>query len=190
MTVARKLATYEDLFDLPENVVGEIIHGELVVSPRPASPHAFAASTAGMDLGPFHRRPGGPSGPGGWWILDEAELHLGRHVLVPDLAGWRHERMPIMPSVPWFDLPPDWVCEIISPSSSRRDRIDKSGIYREHDIPWMWLVDPLQRVVEVFQGAGARWILEGVWEGDDAQARMPPFDAVAIELGRWWPENH
>jgi Uma2 family endonuclease len=114
-------ATYDDLLALPEHVVGELIDGELIVSPRPALPHALASSAIGGELhGPFNRPPGG--GTGGWWILDEPELHFGADVLVPDLAGWRRERMPTLPNLPALELPPDWVCEVISPSTARLDR--------------------------------------------------------------------
>lgn len=180
------LATYEDLLDLPENVVGEIIDGELIVSPRPAPAHANAKSCAAMDLGPYHRQAGGPHGPGGWRILFEPELHLGRHILVPDLAGWRRERMPMLPKTAWFELVPDWICEVVSPSSGRRDRMQKGRIYREFDVQWFWLVDPAQQMIDVWRGDGPRWVVEGTWGGDDAEARIPPFDGVPLDLARWW----
>lgn len=138
----RKPATYADIMALPDHVVGEILDDELVVSPRPAPAHAFASSGIGMDLGPFHRRLGGPGGPGGWWIIDEPELHLGPHVLVADLAGWRRERMPVRPQTAWFELAPDWVCEVQSPRTARRDRVQKMRMYGEHGVRWLWLVDP------------------------------------------------
>src|SRR5512142_1943672 len=112
---ARRNATYDDLLGLPSHVVGELLEGSLVVSPRPASRHARAASGLGGELhGPFQR---GRGGPGGWIILDEPELHLGGNVLVPDLAGWRRERMPQLPDVAAFELAPDWVCEVLSAST-------------------------------------------------------------------------
>jgi Uma2 family endonuclease len=158
-------ATYEDILRLPENVVGEIIDGELIVSPRPASRHALASSLIGGELaGPFHR---GRGGPGGWVILDEPELHLGAQVLVPDLAGWRRERMPTYPDAAWFALAPDWVCEVLSPSTAVVDRTRKQNIYREHGVPWLWFVDPAARTIEVLK-------------------RIPPFDAVAIDIGALW----
>src|SRR5262245_41507118 len=118
MRSARKRATYQDLCDLPEHVVGEIIDGELYTSPRPASPHAYACSALGSDIfGNFGCPPGDRGDQGGWWILFEPELHFGSDVLVPDLAGWRRDRMPQMPSVAYFKLSPDWICEVISPST-------------------------------------------------------------------------
>jgi Uma2 family endonuclease len=111
---ARKLATYEDLFDLPENIIGQIIHGQLITQPRPAPKHALASSSLGDELmSPFQK---GRGGPGGWWILDEPELHLGPHILVSDLAGWRRERLPELPTTAYFTLPPDWICEIYHPA--------------------------------------------------------------------------
>jgi Uma2 family endonuclease len=182
----KKPATYADIVALPENVVGEIIEGELHVSPRPASPHARAGTSLAQDLGPFDRESGGPRGPGGWWIAFEPELHLGRDVLVPDVAGWRRERMPEWPGVPFFTLAPDWVCEIVSPRSASTDRVKKMRLYGEAGVTWMWLVDPMAQTVESYVREADRWIQAGVWDGADEAARIPPFDAVEIELPRWW----
>jgi len=175
--------SYEDLLALPEHVVGEIVDGELVVSPRPAAPHALASSVLGGELsGPFHR---GRGGPGGWWILDEPELHLGPDVLVPDLAGWRRDRMPRLPTTPFFELPADWVCEVISPSSARMDRAQKVRIYGRHRVPWVWLVDPLARTVEVLSLEDGRAVLTTVASADE-KVRLPPFDAIELELSALW----
>lgn len=184
---SRKPATYSDILALPEHVIGEILDGELVVSSHLAPRLGHAATAALAELSPFCRRTGEASGmPGGWWAFFGPELHLGPHVLVPDLAGWRRERMPSLPDTAWFEMPPDWVCEVISPSSSRRDRIQKARIYRECLVEWLWLVDPLAQTVEVMHAETGRWVVMGGWEGEDAQARMPPFDAMAIDLARWW----
>src|SRR5262245_41879690 len=113
---APRRATYEDVLAAPDDVIAEILDGVLITSPRPAVPHTRAASVAGMDIGgPFDRD---PSGPGGWWILDKPELHLGPDVVVPEHAGWRRERMPAIPNRPYFELAPDWVCEVVSPSTA------------------------------------------------------------------------
>src|SRR4051812_37962843 len=136
---ARRKATYEDLLALPEHVVGEIVGGELVVSPRPAMPHATGASVLGATLlPPFQFGDGG--GPGGWWIFDEPELHLDEDVVVPDLAGWRRERMPAAPTETFVTLPPDWVCEVLSPKTSRHDRTKKLPIYAHAGVPHLWLL--------------------------------------------------
>jgi Uma2 family endonuclease len=183
-------ATYDDLLKLPEHLVGEIIDGELIVSPRPASPHARASSIMGADLtGPFDRPPGGGgSDPGGWWILDEPELHFGADVLVPDLAGWRRERMPVLPSVPAFELAPDWICEIVSPSTARVDRTRKMGVYARVEVPHLWLLDPLAHTLEVFRRHEGSWLLVSTHSEDD-KVRAEPFAAVELQLSRWWLES-
>jgi Uma2 family endonuclease len=176
-------ARYEDILDLPENVVGEIVDGEIVVSPRPAPLHALASSSLGVGIGgPFGQ---GRGGPGGWVILDEPELHLSAHILVPDLAGWRRERMPMLPSTAWFALAPDWVCEVLSPATAILDRTRKQDIYREHLVPWLWFVDPAARTIEVLSGGEHGWMVAGTF-GGNGEARVPPFEAVAIDLGTLW----
>ena len=144
-----KRATYEDVLNAPSNKVAEILDGELFLSPRPAPKHAVASSEIGMAIGnPFHR---GAGGPGGWWILDEPELHFGEQVLVPDLAGWRRERLPAIPDEAFFTLAPDWVCEVLSPSTERIDRSRKLRIYAEAGVQHAWLVKPTDRTVEVLR---------------------------------------
>ena len=180
-------ATYDDLRKLPEHVVGEMVGGELFASPRPAARNAAAASAIGGDLnGPFHRRPGGPQGPGGWWILDEPELHLGGDVLVPDLAGWRRERLPRIADTAAFTLAPDWLCEVLSPSTVRLDRLRKLPRYAEAGVAHAWLVDPIARTVEVLQLEGGRWVLLGTHGDETEPVRIPPFSEIAIDLSRWW----
>ncbi len=180
---AFKFATYEDLFDLPENLVGEIIHGQLITQPRPAPRHALASSSMGGELiSPFHK---GRGGPGGWWILFEPELHLEPHILVPDLAGWRRERMPELPDLAYFTLPPDWVCEVLSPGTARIDRADKMPIYAEYGVSFLWLVDPALHTLEAFVLRDGRWSLEHVYQEND-EVRAVPFDAVAFSLAGLW----
>lgn len=180
---ARRNATYDDLRALPDNVIGEIIDGELVTQPRPASPHAVASSILGNELtGPFHR---GKGGPGGWVILDEPELHLQGDVVVPDLAGWRRGRMPVIPEAPAFELAPDWACEVLSPSTEATDRVKKTRIYAREGVAFVWLVNPATRVLEVLGLAGATYRIASVHEGDE-RVRAVPFDAVELELGALW----
>jgi Uma2 family endonuclease len=178
-----KRATYEDLLNAPEHKVAEILDGELVLSPRPASPHAIAALRLGRILGPFDDDPGGP---GGWWILGEPELHFDEQVLVPDLAGWRRERMPAMRNVPFFSLPPDWVCEVLSPSTERIDRTRKLRIYAEAGVAHAWLIKPTDRTLEVLRLRDGAWTIVAVL--DTAVVRAEPFDAVQLELRRLWPD--
>ncbi|RMD79493.1 MAG: Uma2 family endonuclease [Gammaproteobacteria bacterium] len=176
---------YRRLEGLPEHLVGEILAGELHVHPRPAPRHALAYSALGASLGPLAFGEGG--GPGGWWILDEPELHLGAEVLVPDLAGWRRERLPALPDTAWFELAPDWVCEILSPSTATVDRGLKLGIYAREGVGHLWLVDPDARTLEVFRlGGDGHWVLLEVLSGD-AEVRQPPFEALSFPLGRLWP---
>ncbi len=183
-----KRATYEDVLNAPEHKVAEILDGELVLSPRSAPRHAVVSSGIGMAIGnPFHRRPGEPGGPGGWWILDEPELHFGEQVLVPDLAGWRRERLAAIPDEAFFTLAPDWVCEVLSPSTERVDRGRKLRIYAEAAVAHAWLVQPSQRTLEVLRLRDGTWTIVGVWE-DAARVRAEPFGAVELELGRLWAD--
>lgn len=180
---AEKPASYADLFDLPEHLTGQIVNGRLIAQPRPRPKHAAAYSGIGIELGgPYHY---GRGGPGGWWILDEPELHLDADVLVPDLAGWRRERMPRLPETAWFELPPDWVCEILSPTTARLDRAEKLPIYARHGVKHAWLVDPDLRMLEVFENREGKWLLLTVLENDDPVSQ-PPFDAISFALGNLW----
>ncbi len=184
MAVEKKRpATYADIEALPEHVVGEILDGELIVSPRPASPHAIAASRLGSELGgPFDR---GKGGPGGWVILDEPELHFGPQVMVADLAGWRRERMPHIPDVPFFELPPDWLCEVLSPSTARVDRSRKMRHHARAGVQHVWLVDPLATTLEVYRLDGGGWRVVDAY-GGDAQVRPEPLDAVELSHTDLW----
>src|SRR5581483_11745138 len=138
--MVKKPATYDDLIRVPDGKVAEILDGELYATPRPAAHHARVASALGFELGvPFDA---GRGGPGGWWILDEPELHLHADVVVPDLAGWRRERLPIIPDVAAFTLPPDWVCEVVSASTEGIDRGKKLAIYAREGVAHAWLLNP------------------------------------------------
>jgi Uma2 family endonuclease len=183
----RRRATYEDLMQVPDTKVAEIIDGDLVTSPRPASPHAHAAAVMGSDLmSLFHGDPGNPAGPGGWWLLPEPELHLGADVLVPDWAGWRREHMARMPHVPFFTQRPDWACEVLSPSTARVDRGRKMAIYARECVPHLWLVDPLLQTLEIFAlDEAGRWIVLAAHGGDEV-VRAAPFGDVELALTRWW----
>jgi len=181
---AERLARYDDLFDLPEGVVGEILYGRLITHPRPAPRHALAAAALNDELGPPFRR--GRGGPGGWVILDEPELHLLGHILVPDLAGWRRERLPRLPATAWFELAPDWVCEILSPSTAQVDRADKLPLYAEMGVAHAWLIDPDARTLEVYaRQPSGRWLLLQTHKGQERVAALP-FEAVTFGLGGLW----
>lgn len=189
MKPKRRPATYDDLLAVPDNLVAEIIEGELVTSPRPASPHARAHSSLFGDLyGSFDGPPGHPDRPGGWWILVEPELHFGSEVVVPDLAGWRRERMPTIPNVAAFTLAPDWVCEVVSPSTERHDRGGKTRIYARAGVAHLWLLDPLARSLETSRLEAKRWVPTGIHAGD-GPIHAAPFDAVALTMRRWWLDD-
>lgn len=179
---AKRRATYQDVLDAPDHLVAEIVGGELRLSPRPRSIHARAASRLGATLdGPFDR---GTTGPGGWIVLDEPELHLP-DIVVPDLAGWRRDRMPEMPDEPFFTLAPDFVCEVLSPSTEDFDRTDKLPVYAKAGVGHAWLVDPGIRTLEVFRLDDGAWRLVGVWKGD-AKVRAEPFAELELELELLW----
>lgn len=182
---ANRRATYEDLLKVPSHLVAEIIDGELITSPRPALPHALAGSALGGEImGPFQF---GRGGPGGWWILDEPELHLHGDIVVPDLAGWRRERMPSIPNAPFVEIAPDWVCEIVSPGTEADDRNRKMPIYARERVPNAWIINPLSRALESYALEKGRWTLLGTFNGG-ATVRVVPFDAIEIDLIVLWAE--
>ena len=181
----RRPATYQDVLDAPEHMVAELIEGALHLHPRPAPRHTRASSSLGVRIGgPFDS---GPNGPGGWWILDEPELHFVDDVLVPDLAGWRRERMPALPETAWFDLPPDWVCEVLSPETRKVDLTDKRRIYAIAGVESLWFVDPLARTLEAFSLRSGAWTLIAALKDED-EARVSPFDAISFPLSVLWPD--
>lgn len=181
---ARNAATYADVLAAPRHMVAEIIAGDLHLFPRPAPRHAVAASALGEELGPPFKR--GRGGPGGWMILDEPELHLSADILVPDLAGWRIERLPTVPQdEAYFTLAPDWVCEVLSPPTIKVDRAEKLPSYARERVAHVWLVDPSLRTLEVLKLDGTTWRLLAVHR-DDARVRAEPFDAIELELGVLW----
>lgn len=184
---AQTNATYDDILALPENVVGELIAGELHVQPRPAYRHATAASGLGMLLGPpFHY---GRGGPGGWIILFEPELHLGADVLVPDLAGWRRQPGKDAELDTAFQtVAPDWICEILSPSTRVLDRARKLPLYASHRVGHAWLIDPVDRTLEVFRLQDDHWMLIATHDGE-AIVRAEPFEAIELALVDLWPRE-
>lgn len=184
----KRRATYADIEALPENVVGEIIDGELFVMPRPRPKHANTLGNLRDELrGPFQR---GRGGPGGWWILPEPEVHLvPDEPVVPDIAGWRRARMPELPDSPKIRVGPDWVCEVLSDTTEIHDRRDKMPLYARHGVGHVWLVDPILRYLEAFWNDDGAWRRVGVgkWR-DDAKVRIAPFEAVEVELSALWDE--
>jgi Uma2 family endonuclease len=181
---AKQPATYEDLRALPEHLIGELVDGELVVSPRPALRHAAAASALGVDLGGAFGRRGG-AGPGGWIILDEPEIHILDQVFVPDLAGWRRERLPELPDAPFLELAPDWICEVLSPSTIALDRTRKTHHYARAGVAHLWFLDPSPQTLEVYRLDGEGWRLITSVAGS-VKVRAEPFEALELDLGNLW----
>ncbi len=180
----QRRATYQDVLDAPPHRVAEIVDGVLYTSPRPAMPHALATSSLGNDLSnPFQF---GRGGPGGWWIIFEPELHFGEDILVPDLAGWRRERMADFPDGAYSTLAPDWVCEVLSPSTRRLDLLGKRPIYAREGVAHMWVVDPKDRTLEAFELRDEQWVLIATAKDDDP-VQIRPFEAVTFSLGDLWP---
>ena len=183
---AKRRATYEDLYSIPENMTGEIVDGELIVYPRPAGKHVYAASALDKKIGsPYQFGEGG--GPGGWIILVEPEIRLMEDTVVPDLAGWKRERFPVPLETAWFPVAPDWVCEILSPSTGLYDRTKKKATYAKHRVRHLWIVDPTNMTIEAYRLAPAPddWAPVGIW-GNSDKARIEPFQEIEINLGDLW----
>jgi Uma2 family endonuclease len=190
-TAEKQRTVYEEFLAVPDHLVAEIINGTLRTFPRPASRHARVSSRLGIRLGPFDGDQGGPDAPGGWVILDEPELRFLGHIVVPDLAGWRRERMPEMPDAPFFELVPDWICEVLSPSTAKIDREEKMAIYAEGGVRHAWLIDPREMTFEVYALnpyalKGGEWRLIGKMHGDNVAVRAEPFFGLDFNLSELW----
>jgi len=180
----QKKAVYEDLHSLPENMIGEIMDGELIAVPRPSYRHSYVASGITGEI----RRPfqSGSGGPGGWIILYEPEICLDDNILVPDLAAWKKERLPEPPETNYTTIPPDWVCEILSHSTVRIDRIRKLPLYAQFGVAYAWLIDPTDKTLEAFRLENGKWVLLGV-RGENERVRIEPFQEIEICLENlWW----
>jgi Uma2 family endonuclease len=182
---AERRASYADVLAAPPDKVAEVVEGELYVHPRPAGPHTAAATALGEELGPPFKR--GRGGPGGWILLNEPELHLGGDILVPDLGGWRRTTMDHVANSPYFAVRPDWVCEVLSPSTERLDRTQKLAIYAREGVGHAWLVNPLLHTLEVLRLEQRRWSIVSTHRGEES-VRAEPFDAIALELGILWAD--
>jgi len=183
---AKKEATYDDLYRIPENMTGEIIDGELIVTPRPAWRHIYVSSSLGGELVPPFGF--GRGGPGGWFICDEPEIHFGTNVIVPDLAGWKRERLAVIPDEHRFTVSPNWVCEILSPSTARNDRVKKMRVFAEHEVPYAWLIDPVLKTLEVFKLESGNWSVRGLY-AEDEKVSAEPFQEIEIDLENLWLEG-
>lgn len=180
---ARK-ATYRDVLDAPPHMVAEIVDGVLHLQRRPPTLAALAKTALSGEIGGafFKCR----NGPGGWWIVNEPELHFGGDIVVPDIAGWRRERMPTVPDVAFLTLAPDWACEILSPSTRKFDLEEKRPVYAREGVAHLWFVDPAARTLEAFALRDGAWTPAGAAR-EDEPVRLPPFEAVTFPLGALWP---
>ena len=182
---ASRPATYDDLLKVPDNLVAEILDGELYATPRPAPKHADASSgLSGALRNPFDR---GRDGPGGWRILAEPELHLAADIVVPDLAGWKRVRLPALPDEAFFSVAPDWACEVLAPSTAAIDRVKKLRIYARERVAHVWLADPIARTLEILRLEGELWTILSTSSGL-AVLRAEPFDAIELDLSLLWEE--
>ena len=180
---ARK-ATYRDVLDAPAHMVAEIVDGVLHLQRRPPTLAALAKTALSGEIGSAFFK--GRTGPGGWWIVNEPELHFGEDIVVPDIAGWRRDRMPTVPDVAFLTLAPDWACEVLSPSTRKFDLEEKRPVYAREGVGHLWFVDPAARTLEAFA------LLDGAWSPagaarEDEPVRLPPFEAAAFPLGALWP---
>ena len=181
--MGKKPATYADLEALPEHVVGEIVAGELYASPRPTMRDGVVSFRLGGELmGPFER---GRGGPGGWMLMRKPEVHVGDDVLVPDVTGWWLDRLPYVPDTAAISLAPDWVCEVLSPSTQELDREAKMPVYAREGVRHVWLMDPRTRTLEVFVLRDGRYVALLTHVGTDP-VRAEPFDAVELDLAFIW----
>ncbi len=163
-------------------MVAELIDGELYTWPRPRARHGHAQSVI---LTAINGTYGVGHSPGGWWIIVEPEVHLGPNAVVPDIGGWRRERMPELPDSHIYVVVPDWVCEVLSPSTARVDRGRKLTIYAAHGVPWAWYVDVDARTLEVMQLVNGIWQIVHVYTGNDI-VRAEPFPLAEIDLTWIW----
>lgn len=179
-------ASYEDVLAAPPNVVAEVLFGVLHTQPRPSLRHANVTSHLGVLLGaPFRF---GRGGPGGWVLYDEPELHLGAEpdIVVPDLGGWHRTRLAELDAdAAWTSIAPNWICEVLSPSTHAVDRTDKMEIYLREGIEHVWLVDPAACTLEVYRNGGDVWHRVAVHRGE-AVVRAEPFDAIELPLALLW----
>jgi Uma2 family endonuclease len=183
---AKRPADYRDVLNAPSGKIAQIAEGTLYVQPRPAWRHQRVAAALGNRLGPPFDD--GDEGPGGWVLLPEAELHLGPDVFVPDWAGWRRERFAVPADAPYIEIAPDWVCEILSPSTAGFDRVKKLPAYAREGVSHAWLIDSHARTLEIFRLENKRWMLVSTHSEADV-VRAEPFDAIELALARFWVDG-
>lgn len=182
--VAKRMATYADLERMPANERAEILGGEIQSSPAPLPRHSKAQGALRRFIGGPYDDDDGHGGPGGWWIFVEVDVAFGAHDVVrPDLSGWRRERLANPGDRRPIDIAPDWVCEVLSPSTTAIDRVHKRDLYATHGVHHYWIVDTDARTVEVFELRDGVWILSGNFDHTSTVA-LPPFDGLSLDIGR------
>ncbi|MDR3569051.1 MAG: Uma2 family endonuclease [Syntrophobacteraceae bacterium] len=183
---AKKPATYEDLYDVPENLIGEIVNGELTVPPRPTRKHGYAATALIEEVGPPYHR--GRGGPGGWSFIAEPEVIFGEDIMAPDVAGWKAQRFLWEEDRNPVSVAPDWVCEVLSPKTVRNDKVRKMPVYARHGVGHIWLIDPAAMTMDAFRLESGRWLLLASFSEND-KARVEPFQEIEINLAYLWAES-
>lgn len=183
-STAKVPATYADLEAVPPHLVAEILFGALVTHPRPSPRHGGATSALGMVTGGPYQF--GFGGPGGWIFVDEPELHLGPHVVVPDIAGWRRDRLAALPDKAFIEVAPDWICEALSPATEKYDKGEKRRIYALFEVGHLWHLDARSRGLETFARSNRDWLLTGTYFDSD-EVRAEPFAEITFNLGLLWP---
>jgi len=185
--VARKKATHDDLHKVPENMIGEIIDGEIIATPRPSRRHGYTTTALGVAIGGRYQF-GQRGGPGGWIFIIEPEIGLGNDILVPDLAGWKRDRFPREEGHNWISIAPDWICEVLSPRTFRKDKVVKMPLYAQHGVQYFWLIDPVAKTLDIFRLEAGRWVVAGLYAENDI-ARADPFPEVEVDLSFLWLET-
>jgi Uma2 family endonuclease len=187
MNLAAKLlrpATFADLHKIPPTWRGEVIDGTLYAFPRPYPLHANIKGLLTAELNNAFDR--GRSGPGGWRILGEPGIqHPRAPEYSPDLAGWRRERLPQLPRNKTITVVPDWVCEILSPTTGSYDQTVKRRFYAEIGVAYLWYIAPDYRSLTVSKVENGKWLELGV-HGRDEKVHAEPFEAIEINLAEWW----
>lgn len=178
---AKRPASYADLVALPSRFLGQIVDGELIATPRPALPHSHAILALSAELA--NQR--GRCGPGVWSFLAQPELHFGDDVVVPDVSGWRKDRLPEIPSEPFLTISPDWLCEVLSPGTQALDRVRKMRLYARVGVQHVWLVDPMEQLLEVFRLTNGHLVNVEIYDGAQL-VRAEPFEQLEWELGVLW----
>ena len=174
--------TIADWLAQPEDARLELIDGEFFEKAAPTMDHARAQISIGAFIwGSFDRKPGGPSGPGGWWIGSEVDIALDGRGYRPDLAGWRRERMPVLRKERPVTVRPDWICEIVSESNRTTDTVKKLRRYHQSGVPHYWILDQLERTLTVHRNGPDGYLIALRAEAHE-RVRAEPFDAIELQV--------